>query len=388
MLPLHTHAQWAGPRRTGVFKVLDSAEATTSEIPRDRCFRIFREAEPISISGDWAGFLAPRPPDQAVEAPVLHSLSIPDVVAAGDVIRVRGDSLVTVLYRRGANANSLFVTERCNSRCLMCSQPPRDEDDNWRLEEINSLVPLIDKDLPVLGITGGEPTLLGAAIGDLLALCGQYLPQTRLHVLTNGRRFADPAFAAMIARAAQNVTWAIPLYADVGAIHDYVVQVRGAFDETLEGIYNLHERGQMLELRIVLHRETVHRLKQFAEYVYRNLPFVGHVAFMGLEPMGYAKVNRDTLWIDPVDYADTLRDAVLYLDVLGLPVSIYNLPLCVIAPEVRRFARQSISDWKNAFVATCEGCAAKGACAGFFASAGPGWVSRRIRPFAVQGEVT
>ena len=44
----------------------------------------------------------------------------------GDVIRVEVErNLIRSLYRVNANANFLFVTEQCNSFCLMCSQPPR-----------------------------------------------------------------------------------------------------------------------------------------------------------------------------------------------------------------------------------------------------------------------
>jgi len=37
-----------------------------------------------------------------------------------------------------------LVTERCNSYCLMCSQPPRNVDDDWIIDEIIDALPLID----------------------------------------------------------------------------------------------------------------------------------------------------------------------------------------------------------------------------------------------------
>jgi hypothetical protein len=48
----------------------------------------------------------------------------------------------------------------------------------------------------------------------------------------------------------------IPLYADVDTIHDYVVQVRGAFDETVLGLYNLAQNQVPIEIRVVLHAQT------------------------------------------------------------------------------------------------------------------------------------
>ena len=77
---------------------------------------------------------------------------------------------------------------------------------------------------------------------------------------------------------------------------------------------------------------------------------------MGMEPMGLAKVNRELLWIDPNDYMSELSDACFHLDNFGMNVSVYNLPLCVLPKELWRFARKSISDWKNVYAGFCNDC--------------------------------
>jgi hypothetical protein len=75
------------------------------------------------------------------------------------------------------------------------------------------------------------------------------------------------------------------------------------------------------------------------EYIYRNLPFVVHVALMGLEPTGYTPYHRDKLWLDPYEYQDRIADAVEYLSVRGMHVSIYNLQRCVLPPSTWAYAR-------------------------------------------------
>jgi His-Xaa-Ser system radical SAM maturase HxsC len=307
-------------------------------------------------------------------------LSAPEAVGHGDAVRVSTTGALHVLFRRGANANTLFVTERCNSRCLMCSQPPRDDDDSWRVGELLELLDLIDPGLPVLGITGGEPTLLGEGLNRLFASAAQRLPGTSLHVLTNGRTFADANLVASFDPTIGQAVWGVPLYADVAHRHDHVVQALGAFEETVHGLFNLAERGHRIELRCVLSRLTVGRLPQLADYIARNLPFVEHVAFMGLEPMGFARSNRDILWVDPLDYAVPLLEAMKRLDRAGLRGSIYNVPLCVLAPAARPYAMRSISDWKNAFRSECEVCDLRAKCGGFFKSADAAWVSRGTAP--------
>jgi His-Xaa-Ser system radical SAM maturase HxsC len=304
------------------------------------------------------------------------------VVAAGDVIRINERSgLLSVLFRRGSRSNSLFVTERCNSYCLMCSQPPIERDDSHRVEELLQVIPLIDPAEATLGVTGGEPTLLGPDLIRLLTRLKSELPNTRLHVLTNGRRFADSGFAREISNAGHpGIVWAVPLYSDAPEIHDYVVQRRGAFSETLHGLMNLSRESQQIELRVVLQQATVPRLRQLAHFITRNLSFVDHVAWMGLEPMGFAKPNWDQLWIEPEEYAETLRDAVEHLHNMRIATSIYNIPLCVLPEPLRAVAVQSISDWKNSYLPECSPCFLKKRCAGFFSSVGRKHVPRNIRP--------
>ncbi|MDB5386201.1 MAG: moaA 3, partial [Planctomycetaceae bacterium] len=124
-----------------------------------------------------------------------------------------------------------------------------------------------------------------------------------------------------------------------------------------------------VELRVVLHRQTVDRLPSLARYIARNLPFVEHVALMGLEMMGYVRMNLDALWIDPVDYQSSLVEAVRTLDQHGMNISIYNHQLCTLDETLWPYAAKSISDWKNEYMDVCEKCAVRDDCGGFFSSA-------------------
>jgi His-Xaa-Ser system radical SAM maturase HxsC len=152
------------------------------------------------------------------------------------------------------------------------------------------------------------------------------------------------------------------LYAAVDHIHDHVVQAKGAFDETILGILKLKDRGQRVEIRVVLHKLTAPIIEDTGRWIARNLPFVDHVALMGLENTGFAIANDAMLWMDPVDYGNGLARAVDHLSAAGVNVSVYNLPKCVLPKSVWPHALQSISDWKNGFVEECDRCAEKNTC--------------------------
>jgi His-Xaa-Ser system radical SAM maturase HxsC len=314
--------------------------------------------------------------DARPEGSSLNYVRLPAAFAElgeGDVLGVHPQSgRVRVLYRRASKHNFFLVTERCNNYCLMCSQPPRKVDDGWLIDQIAETLPLVDPATPALTFTGGEPLTDWRRFIGLLELARDLLPDTAIHVLSNGRAFAAPEVAnawAAVGRPLLSV--GIPIYAAVDHIHDFVVQAKGAFDETVLGVLRLKDRGQRVEIRIVLHAVTAPRLRETCAWIARNLPFVDHVALMGMEHTGFAIANDETLWIDPVDYQEQLKGGIDVLAAAGLNVSVYNLPLCVLDPAVRPFAVQSISDWKNAYVAECDGCSARSECAGFFSSGRP-----------------
>ncbi len=112
-----------------------------------------------------------------------------DHLEDGDVVAVHPSGYVRTLYRIGSRHNALFATDRCNSFCLMCSQPPRPVDDRDRIIEHLRLIELIDPATTELGITGGEPTLLKGDLLRIVARCKELLPGTSLHILSNGRLF-------------------------------------------------------------------------------------------------------------------------------------------------------------------------------------------------------
>jgi His-Xaa-Ser system radical SAM maturase HxsC len=330
-----------------------------------------------SRPGDWAaGYRAVvttapvSPHELPTQIPCIHSVRQISHLHSGDVVALHPRSgHVRTLFRPESEHNALLVTERCNSFCLMCSQPPIDRDDSGLVDLNLEAIRLMQPPPVTLGITGGEPTLLGADLFRIFEAIRTRLPETDIHMLTNGRRFAWPEFTqAFIEARPPRLTLGIPLYSDTAPEHDYVVQARGAFDQTVQGLHQLARYEQPVEIRIVVHALTAPHLKDLAEYIYRNLPFVAHVAFMGLEITGFARPNLSKLWIDPYDYQSELTAAVEYLAVRGMNVSIYNHQLCVLPQSLWRFARRSISDWKNVYLPECQSCVVRRECGGLFKS--------------------
>lgn len=303
-----------------------------------------------------------------------HEFRLPEPLSylqEGDVVRVnprRGE--VWVMYRKDSPSNAMLLTERCNSWCVMCSQPPKKNEDQALVRAWLDAIPLMDPGTKEIGITGGEPTLLANEFLKIVGLIREHLPQTALHVLSNGRMFNYLTLATALAEVAPADSMiGIPLYSDIAWQHDFVVQASNAFDQTIRGVMNLARCRVPVEIRVVLHRHTVPRLRHLAAFITRNLPFVQHLAIMGLEPIGFGQTNFDALWADPVDYQEELAAAVDTLVCHDMNVSIYNHQLCVLPQRLWRFSRKSISDWKTIYLPACTSCVVREDCGGFFHSA-------------------
>jgi His-Xaa-Ser system radical SAM maturase HxsC len=239
----------------------------------------------------------------------------------------------------------------------------------------------MSKSTKELGLTGGEPTFLGNNFFVIIRTILAYLPETAVHILTNGRNFKDSDLTYKLSKINHpDLMLGIPLYSDLSEIHDYVVQADGAFDETIKGILNLKACGIRVELRVVIHKITYKRLANLAEFIVRNLHFVDHVALMGLEMIGFTRFNMDLLWIDPKDYQVQLYEATTILSRACMNVSIFNHQMCLLDSRLHSFSRKSISDWKNEYMPECEPCVKKNDCGGFFSSANHRY-SDNIKPF-------
>jgi His-Xaa-Ser system radical SAM maturase HxsC len=290
-----------------------------------------------------------------------------DMFNENDIVTIDGNGLINIVHETNSKHNALFITGKCNSNCIMCPQPPvKEEPDRFELNMKH--ISLLPKDTISIGITGGEPTLIGDRLFTIMKSINKKLPHSNINLLSNGIRFENIDYAKKLANTInQNTVIDIPIYSDIDEIHNRIVGSK-TFYRTIQGIYNLAKFNIKIGIRVVVHKINYNRLPQLAEFIYYNFPFVYQIAFMQMEPTGNALINIDELWIDPVDYNKELEEAVKILHFRDLHVSIYNSQLCILPEKMRKFAVKSISEWKNIYVEECEDCMLKPDCPGFFES--------------------
>ena len=316
--------------------------------------------------------------------PLVYGVEGLENLKEGDVLLIEPNGLINVLYQKASNDNAILLTENCNASCIMCSQPM--ENSEAVTNNINEkLIKLMNKNTKFLGITGGEPTTAKSELVKTIIACKKYLPNTGINLLTNGILLEDFEYVKDIASIGHpNLIFQIPIYSDTDTEHNKIVG-KDAFYKTIKGLHNLALFRQKIELRTVIFSLNYKRLPGIAEFIYRNFPFVAHVALMGLEVIHRARENIKLLWIDPHLYGNELFKAVQILHRADINVSIYNHQLCIIPKSLRQFARKSISDWKRGYPSICEECAVRNDCGGVFTTSEK-WLSKYLQPIKMGAE--
>lgn len=339
---------------------------------REEYIRIIKADENASHDSldGYSAVLFEKQASTTVTSPFIQNLGALDFILPNSIVAVElGSGNLRVLYRPESPHNVLFATDACNSHCLMCSQPSLPANNEKMTKELLRIIDLIPNQPEHIGISGGEPTLLKEGLFKILEKLKKKLPQTAVTMLSNARLFAYEDFVKKIAEISHpDFLISIPLYSSNAVIHDYIVQAKGAFDQTIQGLYNCARHELNVEIRVVLHKQTIPELLDLVNFIYRNMPFVSSVVLMGMEHMGYVRKNWDLLWIDPVDYVDVLEKTVQRLHYYRIRTSLYNLPLCILPKSLWNYARQSISDFKNIYLEQCEKCSQKNNCCGLFQS--------------------
>ena len=315
----------------------------------------------------------------------LGSLTLDDVIVPN---AERGE--ISVLFRESDAHHSVLLTNRCNSHCLMCSQPSTRQSDSWLVDEAIGIARYIRQSPASIGLTGGEPLLLGAELRQVIDVYRQTHPDTSLDVLTNGRLLSDKSLADTLLSGLRDgkTSWLVPLYGHADFLHDFIVQSRGAFEETIDGLLALQAQAQPIQLRIVLVKPVLQILPELCRFIGRNLPFVREVALMACEPFGFAVANREICETDLADWHRQLQEAATSLQRADVPFLVMNTPLCVLPQNLWPMARRSISDWKQDFTVECQACALKDTCAGLFAWHNQGWRPGTIKTIGMRKGVT
>ena len=265
----------------------------------------------------------------------------------------------------------VYVTNQCNSNCIMCpdSVKLRTRPNEVTMENLLEQIGEINPEAEHVDITGGEPTLLKEQLPELIEAVFRQAPDAEVLMLSNGRSFAAGGYTERFsAFAHRRLKIEIPIHGDCAELHDRIAGCPESFVQTRAGIHHLLEAGVEVGIRIVVSRLNYSRLNELIRFISREFPEIKYVNLMGMEVLGNAWKNREQVWIEFDEVKDSLQQAVEQCFACGIIPSLYNYPLCLFDRKYWYCYRNSISDYKIRYFEEFEKCTEKSRCGGFFAS--------------------
>ncbi|SNU06183.1 His-Xaa-Ser system radical SAM maturase HxsC [Lachnospiraceae bacterium] len=279
------------------------------------------------------------------------------------------DGQAYLYYDSSSMDNAIFITNRCNSGCIMCpiSEKSRNISDIMDLDILLKICRQIPSDTPHITITGGEPFLLKKDIFVLFDFLKNNLSNTQYLLLTNGRILSNEEYLfSFLSSAPKNITVAIPLHASNKVRHDSITRAIGSFDQTCKAISNLINNDISVEIRIVVSRLNIDEIDPLVTKICKEFSKVNVVNFIGLEMLGSARHYMEDVWISYKDSFKFLEEPIERLIYHGIDTGIYNYPLCCVPRKYWPLCAHSITESKIRYLDKCEKCIKKDSCGGMF----------------------
>lgn len=283
----------------------------------------------------------------------------------GDIVLVEPEAgRIERLIRASSDHNTLLVTEQCDQLCVMCSQPPKKTHVD-RFEFFLAACLLADHGTTI-GISGGEPTLHLKKLLAMIESVAHQRPDLHFHILTNAQHFGADDIQRLRQPAYRNVVWGVPLYSPDPVSHDRIVGKPGAYEILLGAFRHLLLSSARIELRTVLMENNAPQLDALSAFIAGHLPQIEQWSIMGLENAGFARARFSELRFPIEERFEEIAPAINRAVLHGLPIRLFNIPLCHLPNEYRSLAVNSISDWKQRFASACSTCRLRPECSGFF----------------------
>jgi len=266
----------------------------------------------------------------------------------------------------------LNVWDKCNNKCLMCTNP----DSPWpafdgsfdysykaiikRIEKIKEKIRLDDS----IYLTGGEPTLHPQFL-DILKYLSKNFPDQKITLLTNGRRFIYKDFAKKVLEINDNFDIDVSLHGPAADICDRITRTPDSFKQTIKGLENLlfYKKQHTVGIRFVITKLSYKYIPHFLETIKKHFPSIDKIIFLFWEPEGQAIKNLESVKV-------TYNQVKPYLEKIRLPakslkeIRFYHFPLCVIPERFWPYAWRTLRADEITFIKNCDKCFYKDYCLG------------------------
>lgn len=217
----------------------------------------------------------------------------------------------------------------CNNNCLFCmSGNLRNmvSFGNAKAEVIKSA----QNNYKSLGFLGGEVTIYPYIV-DLVKIAKNNGFQ-KIHIISNGRKFADKDFLKELINAGVN-RFSVSIHSHLESVEDYLTQKPGAFREKIKGIQNLiNFKNQSLfkdniSINFVINKKNYQEILISLQYFVKL--GINDFRFNYMWPEGNASKYYEELLIPYNMFAPYLNKIINLSKRLKVNIVFEGIPLCI-----------------------------------------------------------
>lgn len=270
----------------------------------------------------------------------------------------------------------ICVWNKCNSKCLMCSNPSEFQNRNsykdysfdvlkQRIDKIN----FFDEKNNIIGdkiiLTGGEPTI-HPNFFKLLSFIRKKFPQVTIELDTNGRRFCYPSFAKRVLRF-ERINIYTSLHGFNAKTHDAITRTPGSFSQTVKGIQNLLKYEKLglheLELRIIITKLTYQYIEKILKFIKEDFPQADRIVVIFMEMEGQAGDNFKIVGLTYSQFQKFISKIAKWIPKFK-EFRFYHFPLCVIERSLWKYTWRTLPAYEVTFLPHCKTCFYQKYCLG------------------------
>lgn len=289
----------------------------------------------------------------------------------GDVLELSENSGIQKILSADEEETFLYITNKCNSNCIMCPSPDIERKSGIEPEEkeLFELIRYYPQSINYFTLTGGEPLLRYKFLFKVIDVLKERFANAGYLLLTNARGFAIKELVREFNDVIpENILVGIPFHSYDPKIFNMITRSNGSYEQTLSGINNLLAEGINIEIRVVISRMNYKQIPKICSFIANVIPSITIVTFMCMEMTGNAAINRKELWVPIKETIPYLNEGISELIVNSIDFRFYNYPLCLLPKAYWSIAKKSISKEKIRYLDGCSSCENKQYCGGFFAS--------------------
>ena len=267
----------------------------------------------------------------------------------------------------------LCVYDKCNNRCLMCTNPDRPwpawdnkTGYNWR-DIIGRLKKFRDKidSAESIYLSGGEPTI-HPRFREIIKYLTEKFSGKKIKLLTNGRFFSYPQKAEEFLAMGDNLEIDVSLYGHDKKTHEAVTRAAGSFDQTMAGLSNLLKRkkpSQLIGARFVITRLSYQNIKPVLKLILDNFPTIDRLIVIFPEMEGQAIKNKKNVALTYAQVRPFINQ-IAELAPKFKEFRLYHFPLCTLDKKIWPYAWRTLPAKEIKFLPACNLCQVKNHCLG------------------------